>query len=53
MSNVLKPIKTFFERKDAIAPNGGKRVTMKELKDLSSEARHELADLAREELGAE
>ncbi len=42
--NNVEAIKTFFER------NGGKKITMADLKALSSEDRAELATLAKAEL---
>ena len=44
-------IKTFFERQDDIAPSGGRKVTMDELRLLSNDDREELAELAARELG--
>jgi len=43
----IKAIKTFFEK------DGGTKVTMGELKDLSKDDREELARLAAAELGVE
>lgn len=43
MSNV-KAIKAFFEQ------DGGRKIDLRELKDLTSEDREELGELARQEL---
>jgi len=48
-----KAIKTFFSRDDAISPGGGKAVSFSELKELSSEDRNELGQLACNELDVE
>lgn len=46
-------IQIFFARKDAIAPNGGMKVGVSEMKDIPKEEREELAQLCAEELGME
>jgi hypothetical protein len=43
-------IKKYFERKDAITPLGGRKVTMPEFKALDEEDRAELGALAAVEL---
>jgi len=43
----VKAIKLFFEK------DGGRKVTVQELKDLSQADRQELAELAAKELGVE
>jgi len=50
MNNVAA-IRTYFEQIDKIAPNGGKKITMSELKGMSAKDREELGDLCREALG--
>lgn len=47
----IEAIKTFFQRKDRITPEGGRTVDMSELKGLSSNDREELGNLAAKELG--
>lgn len=47
----MTAIKTFFERADRISPEGGRKITMDELKALNSDERAELAILAARELG--
>ena len=46
-------IKRFFQREDVFAPNGGQKVTLDELKQLSIEDARELGELAAIELGVE
>lgn len=48
----ITAIKTFFERSDSITPDGGRKITMDELRALSNDDRNELAELAARELGA-
>ena len=49
----IEAIKTFFERKDSISPNGGRKVSMTEFKALEQADREELSQLAAAELGVE
>lgn len=49
----VKAIKRYFERTDAQAPNGGRQVTMDELKQLSKVERDELGILCAAELNEE
>lgn len=54
MSEKIKPaaaIKRFFERDDAFAPGGGRRISVDEVKALTGEQRQELAKLCAEQLG--
>lgn len=46
-------IKSYFERADAQAPEGGRKFEMSELKELPPEARAELGALCAVELGEE
>lgn len=45
--NRIQAIKRYFEK------DGGRTVTLQEIKELTKEDRHELADLAAKELGIE
>lgn len=47
----VKAIKQYFEKVDAFAPNGGQKVSMDELKQLSKEERDELGKLIVKETG--
>jgi hypothetical protein len=49
----IAAIKAFFERTDTIAPHGGRKVEMAELKGLSAGDRTELGQLACAQLGVE
>lgn len=46
-------IKRYFEQVDHITPQGGQKVTMKDITPLSPEERVELGTLAAKELGVE
>ena len=43
-------VQLFFAKKDAFAPDGGRKVTVREMKELSAAERCELANLAVKEL---
>lgn len=47
----INAIKTFFERADKIAPEGGRKVENRELMNLDKESRRELGELACAALG--
>lgn len=49
----VQAIKKFFERPDAftVSEEGGRKLTIPELKELSSEDKRELGQLAAAELG--
>lgn len=49
--NRIGAVKAYFERKDAQAPEGGRKVDMSELKALSDADREELGTLAAQQLG--
>jgi hypothetical protein len=49
----VKAIRDFFQREDEIAPEGGRKVNLQELKELSDEDKDELGTLCAEQLGAE
>lgn len=49
--SAVAAIKRYFERADAIAPNGGKKITMPEITALPLKDRAELGVLAAKELG--
>lgn len=47
----VQAIKTYFERVDNISPEGGRKVEMKEMKDLGGTGLAALGKLCAEELG--
>ena len=49
----LNALRTFFHRTDQFAPEGGRKIEMQELKDLTKAERDELGELAAKELGVE
>jgi hypothetical protein len=49
----VKAIREFFHRADEIAPEGGRKVEMSELKELSDSDKDELGALAASALGVE
>ena len=52
MSRIVA-IKTFFQREDKISPQGGRKVSMPELKVLTDEDKAELGAMCCEALGEE
>jgi len=51
--SAIGAIKTFFQRTDKFAPNGGRTISMPEFKAISAADRAELGALAAIELGVE
>jgi hypothetical protein len=49
----VQAIKAYFERPDNIAPNGGCKLEMSELKELTNDERAELGQLCCAEIGEE
>jgi hypothetical protein len=52
-TNRIKAIRDYFQQQDPQAPDGGRKVTMDELKGLTAEDKDELGVLCASALGEE